>query len=281
MRGGGGRLAEAGSCSAAMCVLSGIPYLLIKVAVGGVFVPVVVFARTALGAAILLPAALPVRAAGRAARALATAAGLRRPGDDRGAVRPDVQRRKAPAQLPGRPADRGGADHRRGHRPAHRRHRAAQPDGARQASSSGSRGVGVLAGPHLGGGSAWPVTEVLLVALGYATGPLIAASARLADVAGAAHDRRLPDPGRGGGCAPAAIATWQARLPSGQVLAALAALGAICTGVRLYHLPGPHPGSRRLAGHDGHLRQPGHRRRRRGRPARRVVHGDDRRVHSR
>src|ERR1700729_178268 len=41
-----------------MCVVWGIPFLLIKVAVGGVSVPVVVFARTALGAAILLPAAL-------------------------------------------------------------------------------------------------------------------------------------------------------------------------------------------------------------------------------
>ena len=43
---------------AVMCVAWGIPYLLIKVSVGGVSVPVVVFARTALGAAILLPAAL-------------------------------------------------------------------------------------------------------------------------------------------------------------------------------------------------------------------------------
>ena len=33
---------------AVMCVVWGIPYLLIKVAVGGVSVPVVVFARTAL-----------------------------------------------------------------------------------------------------------------------------------------------------------------------------------------------------------------------------------------
>jgi drug/metabolite transporter (DMT)-like permease len=43
---------------AVMCVVWGIPYLLIKVAVGEVSVPVVVFARTALGAVVLLPLAL-------------------------------------------------------------------------------------------------------------------------------------------------------------------------------------------------------------------------------
>ena len=43
---------------AAMCLLWGIPYLFIKVAVGEVSVPVVVFARTALGALLLLPLAL-------------------------------------------------------------------------------------------------------------------------------------------------------------------------------------------------------------------------------
>ena len=42
---------------AAMSFLWGIPYLLIKVAVEGVSVPVLVFARTAVGAAVLLPLA--------------------------------------------------------------------------------------------------------------------------------------------------------------------------------------------------------------------------------
>ena len=42
---------------AAMCVLWGIPYLLIKVAVAEVSVSVLVFARTALGALVLLPLA--------------------------------------------------------------------------------------------------------------------------------------------------------------------------------------------------------------------------------
>src|SRR6201997_4761607 len=39
---------------------------------------------------------------------------------------------------------------------------------------AGLGGVALLAGPHLAGGSAWPVAEVILVALCYATGPLIA-----------------------------------------------------------------------------------------------------------
>ena len=43
---------------AAMSVIWGIPYLLIKIAVEGVSVPVLVLARTAIGAAVLLPLAL-------------------------------------------------------------------------------------------------------------------------------------------------------------------------------------------------------------------------------
>ena len=43
---------------AAMSVIWGLPYLLIKVAVGGVSVPVLVLARVSLGAALLLPFAL-------------------------------------------------------------------------------------------------------------------------------------------------------------------------------------------------------------------------------
>src|SRR5215472_12148052 len=41
-----------------MSVIWGVPYLLIKVADGGVAVPVLVFARVAIGAAVLLPLAI-------------------------------------------------------------------------------------------------------------------------------------------------------------------------------------------------------------------------------
>ncbi len=53
---------------AIMCVVWGIPYLLIKVAVGGVSVPMVVFARTAVGALVLLPLALRPASSGRCGR---------------------------------------------------------------------------------------------------------------------------------------------------------------------------------------------------------------------
>jgi drug/metabolite transporter (DMT)-like permease len=43
---------------AAMCVIWGIPYLLIKVAVGELAPATLVLARTAIGAALLLPVAL-------------------------------------------------------------------------------------------------------------------------------------------------------------------------------------------------------------------------------
>src|SRR5713226_5980695 len=49
---------------ATMSVIWGIPYLLIKIAVGGVPVPVLVLARVAIGAALLLPVALRRRQLG-------------------------------------------------------------------------------------------------------------------------------------------------------------------------------------------------------------------------
>jgi drug/metabolite transporter (DMT)-like permease len=91
----------------------------------------------------------------------------------------------------------------------------------------GLAGVVVLAAPHLSGGSGWPVAEVLLVALGYASAPLIAAR-KLADVPA------LPMTTACLGLAallytPAAILSWPHRVPSGRALAALAALGLVCT----------------------------------------------------
>src|SRR5262249_56400201 len=48
---------------------------------------------------------------------------------------------------------------------------------------AGLGGVALLAGPHLAGGSAWPITEGVLGALCYATGPVIA-NRQLGDPAG-------------------------------------------------------------------------------------------------
>jgi drug/metabolite transporter (DMT)-like permease len=91
----------------------------------------------------------------------------------------------------------------------------------------GLAGVLVLAAPGLRGGNVRSVVEVLLVATCYATARLIVAR-RLTDVPG------LPMTAVCLGLAalvyaPAAVATWPDAMPSGQVVAALAGLGIICT----------------------------------------------------
>jgi drug/metabolite transporter (DMT)-like permease len=210
---------------AGMCVVWGIPYLLIKVAVGGVSVPVVVFARTALGAAILLPAAL--RSGQLAAlrshwRPLLAFAGLEMigPWGLLSSAEEHVPSSLAGLLIAAVPIISviiarltGGTERLSPRRWA--------------GLLLGLAGVAVLAGPHLGGGRAWPVAEVLLVAVGYATAPLIAAR-RLADVPA------LPMTAACLSLAalvylPAAIVTWPARVPPAKVLAALAALGVVCT----------------------------------------------------
>jgi drug/metabolite transporter (DMT)-like permease len=210
---------------AVMCVVWGIPYLLIKVADEGVAVPVVVFSRTALGAVILLPLAL--RSGGlaelrRAWRPLAAFTVLEM-------IIPWGLLTQAEQHLPSSLAGllvaavpvigvviarlTGGGEQL----------------GARRWTglAIGLAGVAVLAGTHVNGTSAWPVAEVLLVAVGYAAAPLIAAR-RLA---------HLPSLPMTTAClslaalvyAPAAIVDLPARMPSARVLLSLAALGVVCT----------------------------------------------------
>jgi len=210
---------------AVMCLVWGIPYLFIKVAVEEVSVPVVVFARTAIGAVLLLPLALRSGQLGslrRYWRPLLAFATLEM-------IVPwgllSQAERTLPSSLAGLLI-------------------AAVPiisvvvarltGGTERLSSRrwagliiGLAGVAVLAAPDLSGGSALPVAEVLLVALGYATAPLIAAR-KLADV---------PTLPMTAACLslgalvwlPAAIATRPQQVPSGRALASLAALGVICT----------------------------------------------------
>jgi drug/metabolite transporter (DMT)-like permease len=91
----------------------------------------------------------------------------------------------------------------------------------------GLGGVALLAGRAAGGGGAWPVAEVLLVATGYAIGPLIA-SRKLSD---------LPGLGMTAVClafaavvyAPAAALTLPHALPPARVIASLAVLAVVCT----------------------------------------------------
>lgn len=209
-----------------MCLVWGVPYVMIKVAVADVSVPVLVFARTGIGAAVLLP--LAVRSGGFAAvrrhwRPLAAFAVAEIIGP--WWLLSDAERRLPSsftglliaavpivgiglARLVG-PAERLGAARWTG-------------------LLLGLAGVAVLAVPDARG-VAWPVAEVLLVAVGYATAPLIAAR-RLGDVPGMTM---------AAAClaaaavvyAPAAIATWPSHWPPARVLLALAGLGVVCTAV--------------------------------------------------
>ena len=212
---------------AAMSVIWGIPYLLIKVADGGVSVPVLVGTRVALGSLLLLPAAIR----GGHLRALKghylwlaafTAAEI---------VVPWALLSNAERHLPSSTSGlliaavpiisallawlTGGGDRLTPIRWA--------------GLAIGLGGVVLLAGPGAGRGGGLPVAEVLLTALGYAIGPLIA-NRKLAD---------LPPVAVNAAClgaatviyAPFAALTWPHTMPSAQVLLALAGLGVICTAV--------------------------------------------------
>ena len=168
----------------AMSVIWGVPYLLIKVADdGGVSVPVLVFTRVALGALLLLPAAVR----GGHLRALK--------GHVRWLAATGSGDRLTPVRWAG--------------------------------LAVGLGGVALLAGRDAGHGDALPVIEVLLTALGYAIGPLIA-NRKLAG---------LPPVAVNAVClataavvyAPFAALTWPHAVPSAKVLGALAGLGVICT----------------------------------------------------
>ncbi|MGB6578346.1 MAG: EamA family transporter [Streptosporangiaceae bacterium] len=210
---------------AAMSVIWGIPYLLIKVADGGVSVPVLVFTRVALGSLLLLPVAirggylgtLKGHARWLAAFTLAEIVGpfallsnaeRRLPSSTSGLLIAAVPIFSALLAWLTRSSDRLALIRWVG-------------------LAIGLGGVAVLAGPSAGNGDTLPVIEVLLTALGYSIGPLIA-NRKLAD---------LPPVAVNTVClgaaaiiyAPFAALTWPRSVPSVQVLAALAALGVICT----------------------------------------------------
>jgi drug/metabolite transporter (DMT)-like permease len=208
-----------------MCVLWGIPYLLIKVAVAEVSVAVLVFARTALGALVLLPlAARPgavtvVRAHWRALLVFALVEII-----GPWALLSDAERvldssltgllvAAVPiiAVLAGRVA---GDTERLGP--------------LRWAGLGlGLAGVALLAAPHVNAGSGFAIGEVLLVAVGYAVGPIIAAR-KLGEV-----PNMLVTASCLGFAAlvylPPALLTMPAALPAPEVLLALAGLGLLCT----------------------------------------------------
>ena len=215
---------------AAMSVIWGLPYLLIKVAVGGVPVPVLVLARVSLGAALLLPIALrrrqfaairpvwpwlalfavveiilPWFALSEAERGISSSL--------TGLLVASVPIIVAVLSLFLRGGDRLSPIRWTG-------------------LLIGLAGVALLAGPNLIGsgatsGTARSVAEVLFVAFCYATGPLIA-NRKLADV---------PPVAMTAAClvlasvvyAPLAALNWPSAVPSAKVLLALAGLAVICT----------------------------------------------------
>jgi drug/metabolite transporter (DMT)-like permease len=208
-----------------MGVIWGVPYLLIKVADGGVSVPVLVGARVALGALLLWPAAIRGGQLGALKghlRWLAAFTAVE-------IVGPWALLSNAERQLPSSTSGllvaavpiisallawvtRGGD----------------RLSPIRWAGLAvGLAGVVLLAGPGAGRGNALPVAEALLTALGYAIGPLIA-NRKLAD---------LPPVAVNAVClgaatviyAPFAAATWPHKMPSLQVLGSLVGLGVVCT----------------------------------------------------
>ncbi|MGD0687078.1 MAG: EamA family transporter [Streptosporangiaceae bacterium] len=210
---------------ATMSVIWGIPYLLIKIAVAGVPVPVLVLARVAIGAALLLPVALrrrELRALVPYRRWLAVFALVE-------IITPwfllsEAERRLSSsmsglliASVPiiGALLARLTGD-------------AERLTAVRWTGLlAGLAGVALLAGPGAAGGDARSIGEVLLVAVCYATGPLIASRKLSA----------APPIGMTAVClgfaavvyAPAAALTWPGSMPSGKVLGALAGLAVVCT----------------------------------------------------
>jgi len=210
-----------------MSVIWGVPYLFIKVADGGVSVPVLVFSRVTIAAALLLPLAIRRRQfAGlwRHWRWLLIFACVEMiiPW----ALLSDAERHLSSSMtglliacvpIIGVVLARltGGTE---------------RLTAVRWAGLLiGLAGVALLAGRDVLGGGALSVAEVMLVALGYATGPLIV-NRKLSE---------LPGLGVNAFClgfaaivyAPAAALTWPAAVPSVQVLASLAGLAILCTAI--------------------------------------------------
>ena len=209
----------------AMSIIWGIPYLLIKIAVEGVSVPVLVFARTAVGAAVLLPLALSsgistiVRKHWKPLLGFAffeiIAAWFLLSDAERHLTSSMTGLLIAASPIIAAILDRfTGGEQRLGFRRI-------------LGLAIGLAGVAVLAGPQMAGGGAWPIVEVLLVATCYAIAPLIAAR-HLADVPALPMTAACLGFAALVYAAPAAV-TWPDEMPSTRVLLALAGLAVICT----------------------------------------------------
>lgn len=211
-----------------MGVVWGIPYLMIKVAVDTVSPSGVVFTRCALGAALLLPFALrkgglfrTVRSHWRPLLAFAVIE-IIGPWWTLTDAERHLSSSTAGLLIAGVPIV-GVA--------LARFFGATETLGTRRVCGLvlGLAGVAVLTVPHLTGGDARSLAEVLLTVVGYATAPLIAAR----------HLKDVPSLHLTASCltlaalvyAPAAVLGRPDTLPAPSVLAALAGLGVVCTAV--------------------------------------------------
>jgi drug/metabolite transporter (DMT)-like permease len=218
----------------AMGIIWGIPYLLIKVADGAVAVPVLVWSRIVIGAAILIPVALAqgaLRADQRALLrrnwpwivayalieiiipwALLSAAERTLPSSTSGLLIASVPVIGALLAWVTRSGDRLTAVRWTG-------------------LGVGFAGVALLAGSGAGHGSLVADAEVMGTAVCYAAGPMIA-NRRLAGVPSIAANAACLSIAAVVYTVPA-ILSWPHAMPSASVLASLAALGAICTAAAL------------------------------------------------
>jgi drug/metabolite transporter (DMT)-like permease len=209
-----------------MSVIWGIPYMLIKVAVGEVSAPMLVFGRTTIGAVLLLPLALRggqlwlVRRYWRPALAFAFLEILAP-----WWLLSDAEKRLTSSTtallIAAAPIIGVGVARLTG---------IERLDRVRWVGLAiGLIGVAALVGPGLGGGDTRAIIEVVLTAVAYAVAPLVADR----------HLQDVPTMSLTVAClsfaalvfAPAAIWTWPSVTPSGKVLVAIAALGVICTGL--------------------------------------------------
>ena len=208
-----------------MCVVWGVPYLLIKVVVAEAAPPLLVFIRTAGGALLLLPLVLRRRQLATLRghwQALMAFAALELIGP--WLLLSDAERRLsssltglliATVPIIGVVAARLAGDR--------------SPVTALRWAGLllGLGGVALLAVPTLGRGTAWPVAEVLLTALGYATAPMLADRAL----------RGIPTLTLTAVCLgltglvylPTVPFTLPSRMPSTTALAAMAVLVSVCT----------------------------------------------------
>ncbi|HTX82719.1 MAG TPA: EamA family transporter [Streptosporangiaceae bacterium] len=212
---------------AAMSLIWGVPYLLIKVAVGGVAPPVLVLARVGIGAALLLPIAIRRRELAPllphwrwvllfalveiiAPWLLLSEAETRLSSSLSGLLIASVPILVA---IFGRLT--GGQD----------RLSPVRWTGL----LIGLGGVGLLVAAGGAHGDAGSVAEVLMVAVCYAIGPLVAAR-KLSE---------LPSLGLTAAClavaaivyAPVAAITWPSAAPAPKVIAALCTLAVVCTAI--------------------------------------------------